>query len=72
MSGIEEKGNTMARTKVRPLGYCSLCTRACWQDADGAAYTDAVSEYAALERNELRTAVLKLLTGPSPATSGPD
>lgn len=24
----------MARTKLRPLGHCSRCTRACWKDAD--------------------------------------
>ncbi|MET8330462.1 hypothetical protein [Streptomyces sp. NPDC005181] len=40
------------------------------EDADGAAHADAVSEYAALEWDELREAGLKLLTGPSPATSG--
>ncbi|MGP3749987.1 hypothetical protein [Streptomyces sp. IBSNAI001] len=26
----------MARTKVRPLGHCTRCTRACWKDADDA------------------------------------
>ncbi|MFG3545786.1 hypothetical protein [Streptomyces clavifer] len=26
----------MARTKVRPLGHCFRCTRACWKDADDA------------------------------------
>ncbi|MFF4227918.1 hypothetical protein [Streptomyces sp. NPDC001820] len=40
------------------------------ENADGAAYSDAVSEYAALVQDELRAAALKLLTGPSPATSG--
>ncbi|MFE5097609.1 hypothetical protein ACFRCI_46910 [Streptomyces sp. NPDC056638] len=40
------------------------------EDAEGAAYADAVSEYAALGRDELRAAALKLLTRPSPATSG--
>ncbi|MFD9061486.1 hypothetical protein ACFVZ3_08215 [Kitasatospora purpeofusca] len=24
----------MARTKIRPLGHCSRCTRACWKDSD--------------------------------------
>ncbi|MEU3527532.1 hypothetical protein AB0E62_27300 [Streptomyces sp. NPDC038707] len=24
----------MARKKIRPLGHCSRCTRACWKDAD--------------------------------------
>lgn len=26
----------MARKKVRPLGHCTRCTRACWKDADDA------------------------------------
>jgi hypothetical protein len=37
-----------------------------------AARTDAVSEYAAPEWDELRAAALKLLPGPSPTTSGRD
>jgi hypothetical protein len=27
----------MARNKIRPLGHCSRCTRACWKEADDAA-----------------------------------
>ncbi|AOT57753.1 MULTISPECIES: hypothetical protein [Streptomyces] len=27
----------MARTKVRPPGHCTRCTRACWKDADDSA-----------------------------------
>lgn len=26
----------MARNKIRPLGHCSRCTRACWKEADDA------------------------------------
>jgi hypothetical protein len=37
------------------------------EDADGAAYADAVSEYAALERDELREAARAVMA----VTSGP-
>nr|WTB28782.1 hypothetical protein OG781_03785 [Streptomyces sp. NBC_00830] len=40
------------------------------ENANGAAYADVVSVYAALGWDELRAAALKLLTGPSPPTSG--
>ncbi|MET8515438.1 hypothetical protein [Streptomyces sp. NPDC005077] len=40
------------------------------ENTDGAAYADAVSEYAALGRDGLGAVARKLLPGPSPATSG--
>lgn len=40
------------------------------EKSGGAAYADAVPGCAALERDELRAAARRLLTRPSPATSG--
>ncbi|MBT2389540.1 hypothetical protein J7E87_08865 [Streptomyces sp. ISL-1] len=56
----------------RASSSCDVCGagRQAAENADGAAYADAVSEYAALVQDELRAAALKLLTGPTPATSG--
>jgi hypothetical protein len=58
------------RRECRPTLSAARARQTAENNAGGAARTDAVSEYAALEWDELRAAALKLLPGPSPATSG--
>lgn len=61
-------GGTSVRITMPRGGRCGA--RQAAEKSGGAAYADAVPGCAALERDELRAAARRLLTRPSPATSG--
>ncbi|MFD4946655.1 hypothetical protein ACFWNT_29980 [Streptomyces sp. NPDC058409] len=67
---LEGQGQRLRVQREFQPAMSAARTRQAAENADGAACADAVSEYAALQWDELRGAALKLLTGPSPAASG--